>query len=150
MTACTFFGHKECYGLDGQVVFRAIEELISQGIDTFYVGNQGQFDSTVYSCLKQLRKKYPHIRVCVVLAYLPTEKNRYDDMEDTMYPEIEGHPKFAIERRNNWMIANAEYCICHIDHTQGGAYKFAKKAQRQGRRMISLGNVKLESLGEAK
>lgn len=63
----------------------------------------------VYSCLKQLRKEYPHIRVSVVIAYLPTEKRQYEDMSNTMYPEIEGHPKFAIERRNRWMIAASDY-----------------------------------------
>ena len=141
MASCTFFGHAECYGLDDRALRQAIEELISQGVDTFCVGNQGQFDSTVYSCLKQLRKEYPHIRVCVVLAYLPTATSKYDDMADTMYPEIEGHPKFAIERRNRWMIDHSEYCICYINHTWGGAYKFAPKAIRCGKIVINLGKA---------
>ena len=143
MAACTFFGHRECFGLDGQVLLRAIENLIRQGVDTFYVGNQGQFDSIVYSCLKQLRKEHPHIRVCVVLAYLPTEKNEYDDMTDTMYPEIEGHPKFAIERRNRWMIDYSDFLLCYINHTWGGAYKFAKLAKRRGKTVINLGNTEI-------
>ncbi len=143
MVACTFFGHKECYGLDGQVLLRTIEELIAQGVDTFYVGNQGQFDSAVYNCLKQLRKEHPHIRICVVLAYLPTEKNEYDDMSDTMYPEIEGHPKFAIERRNRWMIEASDYCLCYINHTWGGAYKFAKLAKQRGKTVINIGNAEI-------
>ena len=53
--ACTFFGHRECYSLDEQALTDTIEDLIRKGVDTFYVGNQGQFDSTVYACLKQLR-----------------------------------------------------------------------------------------------
>lgn len=142
--ACTFFGHRECYGLDMRVLQLAIEELISKGVDTFYVGNQGQFDGMVYSCLKQLQKGHPHIRVCIVLAYLPTEKYECDDMTDTMYPEIESHPKFAIERRNRWMIEHADYCICYINHTWGGAYKFAKLAKRCGRTVINIGNASIE------
>ena len=104
--ACTFFGHRECYSLDEQVLQDAIEDLIRNGVDTFYVGNQGQFDSAVYTCLKQLRNRHPHIRVGVVPAYLPTEKNEYDDLADTMYPEIEGHPKFAqlAKRRSKTVI----------------------------------------------
>lgn len=143
MAACTFFGHREYFGLDSQVLLRAIEDQIHKGVDTFYVGNQGQFDSAVYSCLKQLRKKHPHIRVCVVLAYLPTEKNEYDDMTDTMYPEIEGHPKFAIERRNRWMIDHSDFLLCYINHTWGGAYKFAKLAKRRGKTVINLGNAEI-------
>lgn len=143
MPACTFFGHRECYGLDSQALQRAITELITKGVDTFYVGNQGQFDSSVYSCLKQLRNEHPYIRVCVVLAYLPTEKNEYDDMTDTMYPEIEGHPKFAIERCNRWLIDHSDYCICYINHTWGGAYKFAKLAKRCGKTVINIGNAQI-------
>lgn len=143
MAACTFFGHRECYGLDSRVLQQAIKELIVQGVDTFYVGNQGQFDSAVYSCLKQLRKEHPHIRVCIVLAYLPTGKNEYDDMVDTMYPEIEGHPKFAIERRNRWMIDNSDFLFCYINHTWGGAYKFAELAKQRGKTVINLGNTEI-------
>ena len=144
MAACTFFGHKECFNLDNQALVVAIEDLIYKGVDTFYVGSQGQFDSIVYGCLKQLRKDHPHIRVCVVLAYLPTVQSEYDDMADTMYPEIEGHPKFAIERRNRWMIDHSDYCICYINHTWGGAYKFTRLAKRHGKTMINLGSPTIE------
>ena len=144
MSACTFWGHRECYSLDEQALMDAIEDMIRKGVDTFYVGNQGQFDSAVYTCLKRLRKKHPHIRVCVVLAYLLTEKNEYDDLTDAMYPEIEGHPKFAIERRNRWMLDHSDYCICYINHSWGGAYKFARLAKRRGKTVINLGNPSIE------
>ena len=45
MSACTFFGHRECYSLDGQALMDAIEDLIRKGVDTFYVGNLGQFEN---------------------------------------------------------------------------------------------------------
>lgn len=143
MSACTFFGHRECYGLDGKVLRETAEKLIAKGVDTFYVGNQGQFDSMVYSCLKPLREVHPHIHVCVVLAYLPTEKAEDEDLSDTMYPEIEGHPKFAIERRNRWMLQSSDFCICYINHTWGGAYKFARLAKRCCKEVINIGSVKL-------
>ena len=143
MAACAFFGHKEYYGLDGKLLWEAAEKPIGQGVDTFYVGNQWQFDSAVYRCLKQLWKDYPHIRVCVVLAYLLAEKADGEDLIDTMYPEIEGHPKFAIERRNRWMIQSSDYCVCYIDHTWGGAYKFARLAKRCCKEVINIGNVEL-------
>ena len=143
MAACTFFGHRECCGLDTRILRSTIKGLIDEGVDTFYVGNQGQFDGMVYSCLKQIRKDYPHIRVCVVLAYLPTEKDEYDDMEDTMYPEIEGHPKFAIDRRNRWMMENADCCVCYVNHTWGGAYKFSGLMKGLGKTVINIGSAEL-------
>ena len=140
---CTFFGHGDCYDVDVQKLQCAIEDLILNGVDTFYVGNQGQFDSAVYTCLKQLRSRHPHIRVCVILAYLPTEKHEDDDLTDTMYPEIEGHPKFALDRRNRWMIDRADVCICYIDHTWGGAYKFVMLAQKRGLTVINIGSAEI-------
>ena len=60
MKACTFFGHREYYGLDAAVLRDTIEDLIHQGVDTFYIGKQGGFDGMVYRC----------IHVSAVLAYL--------------------------------------------------------------------------------
>ena len=144
MKTCTFFGHRDGFGLDRETLRRTIEELIRQGIDTFYVGNQGQFDGAVYSCLKQLRTIFPHIRIWVVLAYLPTEKRESEDLSDAIYPEIEGPPKFAIDRRNRWMLQRAEVVICYVCHITGGAYKFAKLAKRQGKKVINLGCAEIE------
>ena len=52
---CTFFGHSDCFDLDEQKLQRAIEKLILDGVDTFYVGNQGCFDRIVFECLLQLQ-----------------------------------------------------------------------------------------------
>jgi len=136
VSSCTFFGHRECWELDAGRLCGAIEELIQQGVDTFYVGNQGGFDAMVYSCLKGLRKAYSHIFVSVVLAYFPSGEK---ELPDSIYPEIEGHPKFAIDRRNRWIIDHADICLCYINHTWGGAYKFTTEAKQHGLRMINLG-----------
>lgn len=143
MKVCTFFGHRECYGLDAAVLRDTIEDLIHQGVDTFYVGNQGGFDGMVHSCRKSLQMQYPNIRYSVVLAYLPTEKREWEDMSDTMYPEIEGHPKYAIERRNKWMIHASDHCVCYVNYTWGGAYEFARMAKRCGLRLVNLGGAAL-------
>lgn len=141
MSSCTFFGHRDCYRLDQKVLSKAILDLIARGVNVFFVGNQGRFDAMVYSCLKAIRKTYPDIRISVVLAYLPTKRTEGEDMTDTIYPEIEGHPKFAIERRNRWMIDHSNYCLCYIDHTWGGAYKFAVRAKHYGLHIINLGDI---------
>ncbi len=144
MSACTFFGHRECYGLDVGALQTAIENLILEGVDTFYVGHQGGFDSIVFTCLQSIKRRYPQITFSVVLAYMPTQRAEYDLYADcSIYPEgLElCHPKFAIERRNNWMIEQSDYCICYITHTWGGAYKFAHMAKAQGLSIVNLGNA---------
>ena len=140
MSVCAFFGHRECYGLEAEVLCNAIESLICQGVDTFYVGDQGQFDAMVCSALRQLRQVYPHIRYGVVLAYLPTHREKHERPSDTMYPEgIEnGPPRFAIERRNRWLVDQADYIVCYIRHPWGGAYRFSQLAQKRGKHVINL------------
>ena len=51
MSACTFFGHRECYSLDEQALTDAIEELIRRGVDAFYVGQPGEFVRTAPSVI---------------------------------------------------------------------------------------------------
>lgn len=142
MSACTFFGHRECYGLEESELRAEIEKLIRDGVDTFYVGNHGMFDTMVRKVLRQLEKKYTHITCSVVLAYLPAGK-KVEDMSNTIYPAgLELQPlKFAIEYRNKWMIEAADYCLCYVCHSWGGVYKFAELAERRGLRVINLGNM---------
>ena len=141
---CTFFGHRDDYGLDIKLLYKTIERLIEDGVDTFYVGNQGHFDRMVLGCLIRLKENHKHISPMVVLAYLPTQRvqeNLYH--EYSVYPEeVEmGPPRFAINRRNNWMIDKADYCLCYVRHARGGAYTFALRAKRKGLTVINLGGL---------
>lgn len=143
---CAFFGHGDCYDMDKDKLRLAIEELISNGVDTFYVGNQGHFDSMVFENLLNLKSNYQHLCISVVLAYMPTKKSEYDPyLGYSIYPEgIElGPPRFAIERRNNWMVNQANYCLCYINHAWGGAYKFVYQAKRKGVKIINLGTEEI-------
>lgn len=149
MSACTFFGHRQCHELDGNCIYKAVERLILQGVDVFFVGNQGEFDAKVYKCLKQLREKYSHIQCAVVLAYLSKEKEK--DCLDTMLPEeVDGiPPKYAIDRRNKWMVEKSEWVICYVRVPWGGAYKFAELARKRGKQAVNLcpGGVKFTDTG---
>lgn len=137
MRACTFFGHRDCPEIIKPALHSVIESLIAEGVTTFYVGNHGQFDTYVRGALGELKKKYPHMDYAVVLAYLPTAG---EGSGDTIYPEgMEiGPPRFAIERRNRWMLRQAEVVVSYVRYTWGGAYKFKSAAEKQGKRVIEL------------
>lgn len=146
MMVCTFFGHRDCYGLEPMMLQHTIEEVIKNGVDTFYVGNQGSYDSMVIGCLKRLKETYPQISYTVVLAYLPMQKEEGDSYHGcSLYPEgLETvPPRFAIEKRNRWMLDHADYCICYVNHTWGGAYKFARMAKLRGLVVMNLGSAEL-------
>ncbi len=132
MPACTFFGHSDCPDLRAELK-NAVMLLVEVGVDTFYVGNQGRFDAQVRRVLSKLGVRY-----AVVLAYLP--KGAGAGFDDTMFPEgLElVHPRYAIERRNRWMLERSDYVVTYVHHGWGGAAKFAALAERQGKRMIRL------------
>ena len=144
---CTFFGHSEYCGLDKAVLRDAIEALIKQGVTEFLVGDRGWIDGMVFSCLQELGNDYPGITYSVALAYLPTRKGDHDIYRGrSFYPAgLETGPaKFAIERRNRYMISVSDVCLCFINRTFGGAYKFARMARNRGLQVINLGNIAIE------
>ena len=139
-TAC-FFGHRDVtHDIRAKLQF-IIEQLrTEEQIYNFYVGHQGQFDSMVRSVLKELKVKYPHIRYTVVLAYMPDEHIKEVYGEDTLYPDgLETVPKrFAISKRNDWLIAHSCIAVCYVHKITGGAAKFREKAEKKGLQIIDV------------
>ena len=75
---CTFFGHKDTPKETEPTLRSTLIDLIeNKKVNVFYVGNNGNFDTMVRRQLEDLSYTYP-ITYSVVLAYLPTEKNKYD------------------------------------------------------------------------
>ena len=143
MSSCTFFGHRDCPEMIKPKLRETLVDLISNhDVDMFYVGHQGQFDAMVRSVLRELKKEYPQTDYAVVLAYMPGKRNVYDDYSDTMLPEgIESvHPHYAISWRNNWMLRQSDYVVTYITHDWGGAARYAKKAKRQGKSIVTVGD----------
>lgn len=141
---CTFFGHKIVYKEIEPTLRSALINLIEKRqVDTFYVGNHGNFDSVVCKVLKDLSVKYS-ITYRVVLAYMPTKKIRFDRADDpsTVLPDgIETVPKrFAISYRNKWMLRRADYVVTYVTHTVGsGAAQFKELAKKRNKTIIELG-----------
>ena len=139
---CTFFGHKDTpKEIEPTLRSTLIDLIENKNVNVFYVGNNGNFDTMVRRQLKDLSQTYP-ITYSVVLAYLPTEKNKYDNLTNTIYPEgLETAPKrFAISWRNKWMLKQSDYVVTYITHSWGGAAQFAEKAVRQSKIVINLHN----------
>ena len=140
---CCFFGHRDAPNSIKPELIKAIIELIEKhGVTNFYVGNNGCFDSLVFSTLKEISADYPKINYDIVLAYLP-KKEPAKDWRNSIYPDgIESVPKkYCISWRNNWLINNSRYVICYVAHITGGAFGFAEKAKKKGRTVINLSGI---------
>ena len=143
---CTFFGHKDTPSIIREPLTVLIRELINKrNVNQFYVGNQGKFDSLVYSVLKEIKKECPQIEFCVVLAYMPVRsKELYKDFyEHTIYPEgLEKTPaKFAILKRNEWMIKKSDIVISYVTDRSGNSHKFVEYATKQNKEVINIAEL---------
>ena len=135
----TFCGHKDIHDRAAveRWLYDVCRDLILQGAEEFYLGGYGEFDHQSAAVLRELKKTNPQIRLILVLPYLnssmPTEG--YDE---TVYPPLEFVPKrFAISRRNEWMVQECDMVIAYVTHGWGGTAKTLEYAQRKKKRIIS-------------
>ena len=136
----TFCGHGdtiETFGLKEQL-YRTVEQEIQNGADLFYLGGYGCFDRMAAGVVRELKKKYPHIKSVLVLAYL----NREVDMtyyDETTYPPLENTPlRYAISKRNEWLVEQADTVIAYVDHGWGGAAQTLQFAKRKHKTIINI------------
>ena len=137
---CTFFGHKDTPDKIHKKLHDILIYLIEEkGVNVFYVGNQGNFDFFVIKELRALKTVYPQISYYVVLAYLPTVKSG-EDYSDTILPDgIEKTiPKYAICKRNEWMINKTDYVVVYVRYSTGGAAKYKELSEKKGKTVINL------------
>lgn len=138
---CTFFGHQDAPRTILLELEKTIEYLIAEKqVKIFYVGNHGNFDAMVKITLIKMKKKYPYILTFVVLAYLPNTRTQEIFDIDTIYPEgLETvPPRFAIDKRNRWMIKQADYAVTYVKYSVGGASKYKTVAEKAGKTVIEL------------
>ena len=142
MPVCTFFGsHESTEGIYNTLVI-AIEKLIlTEKVDTFYVGNQGNFDRMVRKALADIKTRVPGIKCYTVLAYIPGKKREGEPPEilETIVPEgVEiVNPRFAIPFRNCWMVNRSDFVIAYPSNF-GNSKKMMELATRKNKAIIDL------------
>lgn len=143
---CTFFGHREINNSKelAEKLYDVLGYLIeNRGVRNFYVGHNGGFDSLVLQALRKMSKTY-EIKYSVILAYMNLNKEYHDyDFFETIYPEnLEKAPlRFAIDKRNRWMINKSDIVVTYINSRIGGAATYVELCEKRGLQIISLGKI---------
>lgn len=134
----TFCGHGNVANKNDvqEWLYAATENLILEGAKTFYLGGYGEFDSLAKSVLREHKKCYSYIDIVLILSYLNSSIDEAGYCY-TLYPPIETVPKrFAISKRNEWMIEQSDIVVAYVTHGWGGAAKTLEFAQRKKKRII--------------
>ena len=136
----TFCGHSKLYQTENISKWLDIilPALIEGGATTFYLGGYGDFDSLAVAAVRRQKIRYPNIEAILVLAYLNREMDAscYDG---TTYPPLETvPPRYAIVRRNEWMVRESDVVISGVTHGWGGAAKTLDYAKRRGKVIVQF------------
>ena len=120
-----------------------IEKIRKNPTCKFYLGGYGDFDSLCLRALRELKIDFPDIKLLFITPYLDNNYSKlqlakyyYDDI---IFPPIENVPrKFAILKRNEWMVDSADLVIAYVKYSWGGASKTLEYAKRKMKQIINL------------
>ena len=142
----TFCGHSNCLFFDEEkekLKQLLIKEIRKNPTCKFYLGGYGDFDSLCLWTLRELKAACPDIELLFITPYLD---NNYSKLQlakyyydDVIFPPIESVPrKFAISKRNEWMVDSANLVIAYVKYSWGGAAKTLEYAKRRKKEIINL------------
>ena len=142
----TFCGHSNFSFSDttkNELKNLLIENIRKNPTCKFYLGGYGDFDSLCLRTLRELKTDFPDIELLFITPYLD---NNYSKLElakyyydDIIFPPIENVPhKFAILKRNEWMVDSADLVIAYVKYSWGGAAKTLEYAKRKKVPIINI------------
>ncbi len=141
-----FFGHSNYITRveDKERLINLFEEIIQNNQVDFYLGGYGGFDNFVLECTKKYKERHKNTNIVFVTPYLDKWLNKRKDIiqqeyDFILYPELEYVPqKFAILKRNEWMVNQANYVFAYVETHFGGAYRALLYAHKQKKPYINL------------
>ena len=152
---CCFSGHRKIPStLISDICIeteKAIETLIKEGYCYFGSGGALGFDTIAAISVIKLRKKYPFIRLILVLPCLSQTRNwRFEDKQ--IYEKIKNsadkvvyvskqYTNDCMHLRNRHLVNNSSACICFLTEQQGGTAYTVSYAKDNGLRIINIADV---------
>lgn len=136
-----FCGHKDFIASNG-IEAKIIEMLLMYARKEREVccfnGGYGAFDCLAAHCVDKAKEKTGNIKNCLVVPYLSKKFNK-ECFDEIIYPPLEDvPPKWAICRRNEWMVDNSAVIICFVSCGFGGAAKTLRYAKSRDKLIINL------------
>lgn len=118
-----------------------VRSLILQGSNKFLLGGYGAFDLMSAHVVHALKAEFPSVESTLVLAYLSTDTDLHL-YDNSLYPPLENvPPRYAISRRNRWLIENSDVVVAYVQHSWGGAATTLSYAKRKGKAVIAYPNI---------
>ena len=142
----TFCGHSNCLFSDEEkeeLKQLLIKEIRKNPTCKFYLGGYGDFDSLCLRTLRELKKEFQDIELIFITPYIDKNYSKLEfakyHYDDVIFPPLESVPrKFAILKRNEWMVDSADLVIAYVKYSWGGAAKTLGYAKRKKVPIINI------------
>lgn len=142
----TFCGHSDAILTSDEAkrLKKTVLSVLKETPDTdFYLGGYGNFDNLCNRVLKGFQKDFPLLKRVFVTPYLDPDnaalKAAKDEYDEILYPfEAKVFPKYAIIKRNLWIIDNSDLVVGYIFRSHGGAAQTFGYALRKGKQCVNL------------
>ena len=145
----TFVGHSTLNispDLSAKIKKTIEDNITSEDHIIFYCGGYGDFDNHCASLCREIKKTHSNCEVVFVTPYITAaqqDKMKYlldaKYYDSTVYPPLENVlPRFAISKRNEWMVDQSDLVIAYVSHDYGGAYKTLLYARKKKKDIINL------------
>ena len=145
----SFLGHSSLYNCND--LFERVKKGITENISVddnvvFLCCGYGDFDDLCARVCRLIKEERENCEIVFVTPYIIVGqqekiKNRMSlELYDSIvYPPLEKTPlKFAISKRNEWMIDQSDFVIAYVEHSFGGAYQSLNYARRKKKQIVQL------------
>lgn len=149
---CCFTGHRKLPFWGRRKVAAKLEKtiinLIDRGIRFFGAGGALGFDTLAAQTVLRLKKKYPDIKLILVLPCLtqargwPTEDveeyERIKAQADKVIYTAQEYTKGCMHKRNRHLVDHSSVCVCYLTKDNGGTAYTVDYAEKRGLEIINL------------
>ena len=152
MKTCCFTGHR-IIKITPELIQRlrdAIVDVIGQGVMEFYDGGAIGFDMLAAETVIELKTEYHDIKLHLLLP-CPSEEQvkgwnntqiaRYEKIlnaADSITVVSEHYTKDCMKRRNERLVALADYCICYCMNPRSGTGQTVRIAKEKKTNVLNL------------
>lgn len=139
--------HEHCKRLKARLRVE-IEQKINEGVDTFLCGMAFGTDIWCGEIVAGLKKQYSHISLIACIPHIGQEKSWNSDYQtryrhllqnvDSQIVFYDHYVRGCMQKRNRYMVENADYMIAVFNGSTGGTKGTVEYAQKQGLDIIIL------------
>ena len=142
----SFCGHSSyvAKNVDEQMILDILQTEIGNEKCEIFLGGYGNFDSFAYSCAKKFKAANPNVKLIFITPYrdekyIKEKMYGRDEIDEIVYPPLEHVPlRYAISRRNRWIVEHSDIIIAYISHAYGGAYETYKFATKKNVKVFNV------------